>query len=218
MSDVPVSDLEQFLRHRLAQPLPGPTAQRRFASAPHLPGWEPDLTPETARRAAALLLLYPGRDGVMLPLTVRQTGLPQHAGQVSLPGGAEDPGESSLDTALREAHEEIGVMPDRIRLVGQLSTLWIPVSNFVLTTIVGVSDQRPAFRPHAGEVADLLELPLSHLRDQRHIQWGRRHQRGVDVDYPYVAFAGHQIWGATAMVLSEFVCLFDANHAPPPHG
>jgi 8-oxo-dGTP pyrophosphatase MutT (NUDIX family) len=212
-----LSDLESFLRRRLAEPLPGPAAQRRFATTPPQPEWAPDLTPETARRAAALLLLYPTTEGMMLPLTVRQAGLPHHGGQVSLPGGAQDPGESSIDTALREAHEEIGVAAGHVRLVGQLSTLWIPVSNFVLTPIVGVADRRPDFRPHAGEVADLLELPLAHLRDSRHIQWGRRSRRGLQIDYPYVAFEGHHIWGATAMILSEFVCLFDAAGTPPSH-
>ncbi len=112
--------LETFLRERLSAPLPGSPAQQRFAPSPWLPNWSPDLTPETARRAAALILLFPGPHGDMVPLTVRHRGLPQHAGQVSLPGGAIDAGESPEAAALREAEEEIGIRADRVRIVGAL--------------------------------------------------------------------------------------------------
>jgi 8-oxo-dGTP pyrophosphatase MutT (NUDIX family) len=211
--DSPVHDLEQFLQRRLNQPLPGAAAQRRFATRPSPDGWAPELQPDTARRAAALLLLYPGATGPHLPLTVRRHDLPQHAGQVSLPGGAQDPGESSAETALREAREEVGIATDGIRLLGPLSTIWIPVSNFLVTPIVGVIDQRPDFMVHAGEVAQLLELPLTHLRDDRHVAWGQRPRGGAMVAYPYIAFGGHRIWGATAMILSEFISLFDDDEA-----
>jgi 8-oxo-dGTP pyrophosphatase MutT (NUDIX family) len=213
--DAGIDALERFLRARLARPLPGAEAQRRFAPVPLLPGWSPDLTPETARRAAALLLFYPSRLGPTLALTVRQTSLPHHAGQISLPGGALDPGESLEAAATREAEEEIGVAPDRLRLVGSLSPLWIAVSNFVVTPFVAVTDERPEFRLHPGEVSALVEAPLSLLRDPAHIRWAQRQRLDEVVDYPFIAIDQHRLWGATAMMLSEFLCLFDANHAPP---
>jgi 8-oxo-dGTP pyrophosphatase MutT (NUDIX family) len=135
---------------------------------------------------------------------------------VSLPGGALDPGESPDAAALREATEEIGVAAEQVRLLGALSTLWIAVSNFVLTPLVGVTDRPPVFRPHPREVSALLELPLAHLRDRASIGWARRQRAGVPVDYPYLEVDGHAVWGATAMVLNEFACLFDRDHGPDP--
>ncbi len=203
-----ITHLEAFLRRRLHEPLPGPVAQRRFAPLPLLPGWSPDHAPADARRAAALLLFYPSGPGVMLPLTVRDPGLPQHAGQISLPGGALDPGESHDAAALREVEEEIGVRAAAVRVIGDLSPLWIPVSRFVLTPVVGVTDTRPAFTPRLGEVSAIIEVPLEHLRDPAHVRWGRRERRGEPIDYPYIAVDDHAIWGATAMVLSEAIALF----------
>jgi 8-oxo-dGTP pyrophosphatase MutT (NUDIX family) len=208
--------LERFLRARLTQPLPGPDAQRRFAPVPLLAGWAPDLQPPAARRAAALLLFYPAALGPTLALTVRHSALPHHAGQVSLPGGAVDAGESLEAAATREAHEEIGVPPDDLRVLGSLSRLWIPVSNFVVTPFVAVTDDRPAFRLHPGEVSALVEAPLAQLRETTRIGWAQRQRLEHVVDYPFLDIADHRVWGATAMMLSEFLCLFDADHAPPP--
>jgi 8-oxo-dGTP pyrophosphatase MutT (NUDIX family) len=205
---VSIAHLEAFLRRRLADPLPGPEAQRRFAPLPHLPGWSPDQQPVNARRAAVLLLFYPSHTGVMIPLTVRDAQLPQHAGQISLPGGAIDPGESNDAAALREAEEEIGVRASDVRIAGVLSSLWIPVSNFVLTPIVGVTDTRPAFQLRLGEVSAVIEAPLDHLRDPARVRWATRTRRGEPIDYPYIAIDDHAIWGATAMVLSEAIALF----------
>ncbi len=204
-----ITRLEAFLRRRLVEPLPGPDAQRRFAPLPLLPGWSPDHLPPEARRAAALLLFYPSSAGATIPLTVRDARLPQHAGQISLPGGAIDPGESNDAAALREAEEEIGVRATDVRTIGALSSLWIPVSNFVLTPIVGVVDARPAFAPRLGEVSAIIEVPLDHLRDPAHVRWARRERRGEPIDYPYIAIDEHAIWGATAMVLGEAIALFE---------
>ena len=210
-----IAALERFLRSRLAEPLPGADAQRRFAPVPLLAGWSPDLEPPAARRAAALLLFYPSSLGPTLALTVRHASLPHHGGQISLPGGALDPGESLEAAATREAEEEIGVTADQLRVAGALSTLWIPVSNFIVTPFVAVTDERPAFRLHPGEVSALVEVPLAHLRDPAHIRWAQRQRLETIVDYPFIAIGDHRVWGATAMMLGEFLCLFDATHAPP---
>src|SRR5688572_21360821 len=146
-------ELESFLRARLTQPLPGPTAQWTFAPNPPLGGWRPDDEPAGARIASALILLYPGETGTAFPLTTRRHDLPHHPGQISLPGGRLDPGEAAEAAALREAQEEIGVDPASIRIVGELSPLWVVVSNFVVRPFVGVTDSRPTFRTDPREVA-----------------------------------------------------------------
>jgi len=206
-----VGELETFLATRLARPLPGPAAQQRFAPVPFVDGWSPELEPETARRAAVLLLIYPGAGGPAIPLTLRHPNLARHGGQISLPGGAIDPGESAEAAALREAEEEIGIIAGDVRLLGPLSTLWIPMSNFVLSPFVAVTDTKPAFRLHPHEVAELVEVPLARLRDPGSIKWASRDRRGTPTRYPYFAINDHLVWGATGMVLSEFVSLFGAD-------
>src|SRR3990170_2354307 len=104
-------ELERTLRVKLAETLPGVEAQMRFAPAPARTAWTAGHFPEDARIAAALLLVYEGPQGLAVPLTVRASGLTRHAGQISLPGGAADVGETLAQTALREAHEEIGIDP-----------------------------------------------------------------------------------------------------------
>jgi 8-oxo-dGTP pyrophosphatase MutT (NUDIX family) len=207
-----IAALELFLRAALRAPLPGPAAQRRFAPAPLRDGWAPDLLPHSARRAAALLLIHPGPDGPSFPLTVRHDDLPHHPGQVSLPGGRLDPGEDGRAAALREAWEEIGVPSDDVRIVGSLSTVWIAVSNFVVQPFVGVTDVTPGFRAHPGEVSELIDVRVADIRDRGRLKRARRVRDAVELEYPYFDVAGREVWGATAMILGEFVCLFDAAH------
>jgi len=209
-----LTELEAFLRRRLAAQLPGAEAQLRFAPNPRRKGWEPHLTPDEARRAAALILIYPGVDGPSIPLTRRHDDLPHHPGQISLPGGAIDPGETPVNAALREAREEIGVPPETVRILGQLSSLWVVVSGYLLYPFVGIADHRPDFQPYTREVADLIEAPLSALLDPARRGLDRRVRDGILIEYPHFDVAGHQVWGATGMVLSEFVALFGSAYTP----
>jgi 8-oxo-dGTP pyrophosphatase MutT (NUDIX family) len=214
-ASLPIDALETWLRGRLVQPLPGAGAQRRFAPNPSRKGWQPELVPPHERQAAALILLYPGEDGrAMLPLTLRRDDLPVHPGQVSLPGGSLDPGEAHLDTALREAEEEIGVSPADVRIIGPMSSLWVIVSGFVVFPFLGVAHARPDFRPQAREVAKLLEVPLAHVLDRSRTGWERRAREGLVISYPYFDLAGHKVWGATGMMLSEFAALFEPDFGP----
>jgi 8-oxo-dGTP pyrophosphatase MutT (NUDIX family) len=211
-----LDDVGAHLAARLRAGLPGAEAQRRFAPQPPLTNWSPDQTPDAARRAAVLVLVYPGRNGPALPLTLRPTGLPAHAGQISLPGGALAAGESPEAAALREAEEEVGVEPSSVRVVGRLSTLWVPVSNFVVTPIIGISAELPAFRLHEAEVAALIEAPVARLLDRTTIHWARSRRDNQPMAYPYFDVGGHAVWGATAMILAEFSCLFAPDHTPGP--
>ncbi len=199
--------LETRLRERLRGTLPGLEAQLRFMPTPPRSGWKPGEFPSDARIAAGLLLIYPGSAGPSVPLTVRASGLTRHAGQISLPGGATDPGETLTQAALREAHEEIGVDPARVRVLGELTPVHVLVSGFTLHPVVGVTDTRPSFMPAAHEVDEVLEVSVADLQDASRIRTGFRTREGVVVEYPYFDLLGHQVWGATAMILGEFICL-----------
>ena len=202
-----LSEVEETLRVRLAGTLPGVEAQIRFAPFPGKRGWRAGEFPADARIAAALLLLYPGEDGVAIPLTVRASTLARHAGQISLPGGATEPGETIAQAALREASEEIGLDPATVRVLGELTPIHVLVSGFTLHPVVGVADVRPPFQAAAGEVDEIVEVRLEDLRDASRIRTGTRIREGIAVEYPYFDLCGHHVWGATAMVLGEFICL-----------
>ena len=212
MTIISMEVLETALRERLAGTLPGLEAQLRFMpTPPPRSGWTPGEFPSDARLAAGLLLLYPGERGPSIPLTVRASGLRRHAGQVSLPGGATDPGETLVQAALREAHEEIGVEPAHVRVLGELTPVHVLVSGFTLHPIVGITDERPAFSLAAHEVEEVIEVSVADLQDASTIRQGTRTREGVAIEYPYFDLMGHQVWGATAMILGELICLLQAD-------
>ena len=174
-------------------------------------GWQAGVIPPGSRVAAALVLLYPIRRQVHLVLTRRAGTLDQHAGQVSLPGGAVDGDETVEAAALREAREEIGLETTDLRIIGQLSALYIPVSNYALHPVVAVLDRRPALVPAMAEVAHILEIPLDELRDPKRLRQGRRWRGDDAITVPYFELQGERVWGATAMVLGELLHLMRSN-------
>ena len=200
------------LRDRLTRPLPGLDAQLRMAPSPRV-GWDPLKFPEGARDGAALLLVYPHDDTLQLALTVRGSGLRNHTGPVSLPGGRVDDGETFEQAALREAEEEVGVDPRAVDVVGRLTPLHIPVSGYLLHPVVGFTTMRPAFQRAEWEVARIIEAPISLLSDPRVVKREMRTRtvngQTIDVDVPYFDIDGEKVWGATAMVLSEFRVLVE---------
>lgn len=163
-----------------------------------------DLNPEwpaperpVIRPAAVLVgLIERGNDfGVLL--TLRPETMASHAGQVAFPGGRIEPGETALQAALREAHEEVGVTPDTVRILGQGDT-YLTGTGFAVAPFVGIlpSDFVPV--PHAREVADVFETPLSFLMDSANHERHEREFRGALRAYYAMPHNGRYIWGATA--------------------
>ena len=207
--------IETRIRTALGAPLPGGEAHLRLAPQPRR-GWRPDHVPGSAQPAAGLVLLYPRNDAPHLLLTVRSGVLPRHGGQLALPGGRVEPAESIPSAALREAQEEAGVEPARVRLLGRLTPLHVAVSGFALHPVVGVATSHPAFRQRSAEVRRVLEVPLASLlgpcgRPRR----GYLCRHGMLVRAPYFAVCGERLWGATAMIVAELLALLGAAPADP---
>jgi 8-oxo-dGTP pyrophosphatase MutT (NUDIX family) len=191
----------------LARPLPAAAAQAVMAPNPRRT-WPAGVAPDHVRDAAGLLLVFPdAADRAHIVLTVRADTLGRHGGQVSLPGGAIEPGESYAHAALREAHEEIGLNANLVRVIGALTPIDIPVSGFRLHPIVGLSDARPEFAPADDEVARIIDVAIDDLTAPGCVAETTREREGQRIQVPAFCVAGEEIWGATAMVLAEFLSL-----------
>ena len=164
---------------------------------------------EGARLSSVLILIYLDQGKIYLPLTKRHDYKGTHGGQISFPGGQHEEGdESRIFTALREANEEIGVEMNSIEVIGQLSEIYIPPSNFKVLPIVGIVNDKPKFVKEEYEVEHILEVEISEfINTDNHKTKDIAVRNGILKDTPYFDIQGHVVWGATAMILSELVYL-----------
>lgn len=173
-----------------------------------LSGYEPqslDADPAIPK-AAVMLLMYEHEGQPHVVFQKRTDRVEHHKGQISFPGGAADPDDPDLlFTALRETHEEIGVHPDHVEILGRLDQMQT-VSNFVVTPYVGWLSHYPyGWQFSDDEVAYLLEVPLGHLLDPKSHVPDRRTINGRTFVMPSYEWQGDLIWGATARMLSNFL-------------
>ncbi len=203
----------EWLKQRLQQPLPGRAAQERMMGRvlPH-----PIKVPENARPSAVLCLLFPMNNELYMLLMKRREDRTAHSGQVSFPGGSYEATDADFKaTALREAQEEVGIVSSDVDILGALTPLYIPVSNFNVYPFVGYSAQRPQYNLSHNEVSYTIEVPLNNLLhpDRKTV---------TDVVSPalpdmirnvnaYKLEDGTIIWGATAMMISELEAILEEN-------
>lgn len=158
------------------------------------------------RSSAVLLLLIKRGESFFIPLTERHTYKGVHSGQISFPGGKKDARDKDLQqTALRECHEEIG-LNENVNVIGELSPVYIPVSKFIVYPYVAVySDKEPDYKLNLSEVKNLFELNTLDLMNPDTVkQTVVEPSPGYKLKTPYFDVHGKIVWGATAMILSEF--------------
>ena len=206
------------LKERLSLTLPGIAAQAHMAPPQRFPKnhtqvYKPNIN---TRIGCVLILLYPDQGQVHFPLIVRPEYEGVHSGQVALPGGKKDEeDEDFIATALRETSEEIGVDVERTNVLGRLSELYIPPSNFIVHPIVAAISEKPTFRPDEREVAKMITVDLMSLRgdakrEVKEVQW-----KGQTVNLPFYNIDNQTVWGATAMILGEFLTIIDELQLSP---
>lgn len=228
----PILDFEQHLKLQLAATLPGPMVQRQLAPELAL-GRHRGPTPSDARQAAVLMLVHPAAgvvsdlspqnqprgsdsaaatsaDDWIIPAIVRPAHMKYHPGQVAIPGGIVESGETLLGAAVREFEEELGVLPDEFRVLGQLSPVYVFATRALVTPFIAFAPTRPSWRPSPDEVAAVVDIRLAELlrpsaRGAHTIHRGRLTMRA-----PHFEVSGRLIWGATAMILAEFAAICSA--------
>jgi len=202
---LPYSATIENLQKALAEQLPGRAAQELMTGRV-LP--MPDQVPDDARPSGVLLLLFPKEQALHLLFIRRTEDGRAHSGQISFPGGKQEPTDADLRaTALREAQEEAGIISGEVSMLGALTPLYIPISNFMVYPFVGYSGSMPEYNISEHEVAEIIELPVEWLFEEaRKIITTLRPSSRPDMQLSVPAYQladGSYIWGATAMILSE---------------
>lgn len=204
-------DLEKFknlLNTELNKGLPGFDAQNLMSPSIRDHALKTS-DPSIARDSSVLLLFYPKNGQLYLPFMKRTKGNNSHSGQISLPGGKyEESDENRTITAIRETNEELGVDCKKIKILGFLTELYIPVSNFMVLPVLGYCEKRPEFILNEFEVDEIIEMPVSQLLSKENISEYIINQNKFEILAPYFKAEEHKIWGATAMILSELREIF----------
>lgn len=200
--------LEQLLK----QPLPGRMGQVTMSPQPVDESRFQKLIRDDHRKGAVLMLFYPGKNQqTFVPFIKRPTYAGVHSGQIAFPGGKMDLEDTDLSiTALRETEEEIGVDRNQITLLGKLTDLYIPPSNFMVSPYLGYVENVPKFKPDPKEVDRIILSPLEHILQKDTRKQGLvQGSGGFRMNAPYFDIESEMVWGATAMMLGEFTYLWE---------
>ena len=193
----------KLLENNLKSELPGEKAHDIMRTVPKLPKAAEYLT-KTPILSAVLILLFPKLDSFNFILTLRSKNVETHKGQISLPGGAQEENESLAETALREVNEEIGVLPETVEIIGNLSTIYVPYSGFKIYPYVGWTKSTPNLKASAEEVEKIIVASITELINNDNQRKETTVLRGIPVTMPYFNLNNEKVWGATSMILSEF--------------
>jgi len=196
----------------LANDLPGEKAHTIMTPTVRSDNLTKSVYPVSPIKSAVLVLLYPSQgDKISFPLIQRPTYNGAHSGQISFPGGKAEPSDKSIiDTAIREAEEEVGIVPSQVEVLGTMTNLFIWVSNYIVTPVVAICSTKPVFRKDEKEVEDIIETDLYDIINPKKRKEGTVIARNkYKIQTPYFDINQKVVWGATAMMLSELSMIVD---------
>lgn len=188
-------------------PLPGETAHRKLAPLMRIQELSNiNILERNPQEAGVMAVFYPGLNSeTRLVLILRKTYQGVHSNQIGFPGGRLEAGDSDLrETALRETEEEVGIPQNEIRVIKELTKLYIPPSNFWVQPFLGIFEKNPVLVPQESEVEEILEVKLADFLDERNmIKKNLSTSYAKNIEVPAYRLNGHVVWGATGMMLSE---------------
>ncbi len=195
--------LIEKLKNRCQADLPGELAQANMLAKPRNSVFVSKLE-EKAIPSAVLILLYQDSSEIQFILTERTHDVQHHKGQISLPGGSWEKGEHLYETAIRETNEEIGIHTNKIKFTCELTPLFVKVTGYMIHPFVGYINENPTIIPQINEVSNVFTVTISELLDAANQHTELWTIRDNLVDVPFFKFGEYKVWGATAMILSEF--------------
>ena len=202
-----LSLLESYLTRKLQQTLPGKTAQNLMLPSAKVNPFAKH-NPKTYKKSAVLLLFYLKKEQVHLCFIKRSADNSAHSGQISFPGGKYEEKDKTLEhTALRESYEELGIFPGKVKLLGALTPLDIPVSQFQVYPVVGIMHDIPKFIRSQAEVERVIEVPLLTFFHSKVRKEKKMIRKGFSFTAPYYEIEDDHIWGATSMITSELLTI-----------
>ena len=192
----------EALTKMLRRDLEGKSAQQKMMITPNR--FPTENQENEGIPASILLLLYPLEGEWFFFLTKRSQDVEHHKGQISFPGGVVEMNESKMNAAIRETNEEIGVDKDVIKIIGNLTPLYIPVSNFHILPYVGWTEEKPHTKVQDAEVKRVFSVSINDLILEKNLKTKKDFFSNKSVKVPYFDLNGETVWGATSMILSEF--------------
>jgi len=206
-SEATIKDFIERLKSELSADLPGVDAHVKLAPGMRVNDIKTGITPDHALESAVLIILYPVNSRLYTVVILRNEYDGAHSGQISLPGGKAEKSDIDFEyTAIREAQEEIGIIPSSMNIIGQLSLFYVRPSNFIIYPYIAYCSRRPDFHADAIEVQRIIEIDIfNEINSDRIVNKTITFRNNLQVNAPGFEIGGEFMWGATAMIFSELI-------------
>ncbi|MBX3042404.1 MAG: CoA pyrophosphatase [Candidatus Kapabacteria bacterium] len=204
-----MNKFSEYLKVRLKNDLPAKISHIKMTPKIFQRSFRSLDAAENARKSAVMIIMTNNSEPDIL-FTLRSSNMRSHKGQISFPGGRLDEGESPLDAAKRETHEEIGLNPGLLDVAGSLSPLFVPPSNNLIIPYVGFLDNYPNFKLSIDEVEETFSVNIRHFTDSQNLKITKEILEGYEVDIPFWDVGKKtRLWGATSMILQELIDIYN---------